>query len=191
MVGNKEKLEAGVSWWEKEYHNKQTKKNLWQVTSCLEREDWLMKRINRSTLSYNSRHACLTPCFFYLLSSIFLCSLLLLLHKPLCFDSVLYLYFKRLNYTGSRGENYGCFPLFLPTGTPWPLPGSINPPPLFSPSLPASPPTCPICLLSHSRPFLLLNVGFAVCICDWEEIIAKWPCLLALCTASWQRVFCR
>lgn len=133
MVGNKEKLEAGVSWWEKEYHNKQTKKNLWQVTSCLEREDWMMKRINRSTLSYNSRHACLTPCFFYLLSSIFLCSLLLLLHKPLCFDSVLYLYFKRLNYTGSRGENYGCFPLFLPTGTPWPLPGSINPPPpLFS-----------------------------------------------------------
>ena len=118
--------------WQSNIKDKQTNKNPWQVTSCLEREreDWrIRKRINRTALSNNGRHTLLPPCFY--LSSILVCSLLpllLLLHQPLCFDSALYLYFKWLNYTGSRGENYGCFPLFLSTGTPWPLPGSNNSP---------------------------------------------------------------
>lgn len=43
--------------------------------------------------------------------------------------------------------------------------------------------------LPQSLLFFSLSVRFAVCICDWEEIIAKWSCLRALCTASWQRVF--
>lgn len=112
------------------------------------------------------------------------CSSLL---QPLCFDSALYLYFKWLNYAGSCRENYGCFPLFLSAGTPWPLRGSNNSPSslfspflfihlsLFSSSLTISTPPSPINIL---LPF-----------CDWEEIIAKWSCLCALGTESWQKVF--
>lgn len=40
---------------------------------------------------------------------------------------------------------------------------------------------------SHSRQFFLINIRFAGCIGDWQEIIAKWSCLWALCTVSWQK----
>lgn len=134
--------------WQSNIKDKQTNTNLWQETSCLEREDWQMKRINRQALSNNGRHTLLPPCFY--LSSILLCSHLLLVYKPLCFDSALYLYFKWLNYMGSRGENYGCFSLFLSTGTSWPLPGSSNPPPPPLSSIPLSWPLSPPVLFSSS-----------------------------------------
>lgn len=78
-----------------------------------------------------------------------------------------------------------------PSSTPITLPPILTPSRLFS--IPLSWPlsTCPIFLLSHSRPFFLINIRFAVSNWYWEEIIAKWSCLWALCTLSWQRVFCR
>lgn len=59
--------------WKSSIKDKQ--KNVWQVTSFLEIEDWQMKRINRPVLSNNRRHALLPPCFY--LSFILLFSLLL------------------------------------------------------------------------------------------------------------------
>lgn len=192
---NKENRKKYHGWYKSSITNNNNKKNLCQVTSCLEKEDWQMKEINRPALSHNRRHTRLPPCFFFFFTLLpFYFAGLLLLYKPLCFDSALYLYFKWLNYTGSRGENYGCFPLFLSTGTLWPLPGSNNPPSSLSflhPSLLASlslhlsylPP------LPQSPIFLDKRLAVAVWICDWEEIIAKWSCLWALCTASRQRMF--
>lgn len=93
--------------------------------------------------------------------------LLPMLNKALCCDSALYLYFKWLNYKGSRGENYGCFPLFFPTGTRWPLPGSNNqpPPPTRTPPTPLLRTSLHLSYSSSLLPFFLINVCFAARIC--------------------------
>lgn len=126
--------------------------------------------------------------FYLLVFSPFLFSFLSPNPQPLCFDSTLYLYFKWLNYIGSCGENYGCFPLFL--SLLWDsmtLPCHQSTPPLPSTNL-FCPPAPPV-LLSSSFPssFLWKCSLYCVSICDWEEIIAKWACVWALFAVNWQR----
>lgn len=87
--------------------------------------------------------------FYLLVFSPFLFSCLSPNPQPLCFDSTLYLYFKWLNYIGSCGENYGCFPLFLALLWDSMTPPCHQSPPTSSlhPSLLPSLPTCPFLLL--------------------------------------------
>lgn len=81
----------------------------------------------------------------------------------------------------------GGFYYFSPLGHQDPFPCSNNPPPIPHPSILATLSTCPIMFHSHSRQVFWINIRFLGCIGDWQEIIAKWSCLWALCTVSWQK----
>lgn len=160
-----------------------------------------MKRINRPALSNNRRHTLLHPCFFTSLpfyfaaspsSSSFPTSHFALIQLCICI----------LNDSITRDPAVkitDVFHYFTPLGHHDPSLAPITPlPPPPPSSIPLSRPlslslsTCPIFLLSHSRPFFLVNVRFCcVYLCDWEGTIAKWSCLWALHTVSWQKVFFR
>lgn len=172
----------------------QTKENLWQVTQCLQREDWQMNRINRPAFPNNRRNTLFTSLFlppfhFTLQPPPPTTSHFALIQLCICIlnDSITW---------DPAVKITDVFHYFSPLGHHDPSSAPITPlpPTSFSsflhPSLLASLSTCPICLLSHSCPFFLINIRFAVSNGYWEEIIAKWSCLWALCTLSWQRVFC-
>lgn len=146
-----------------------------------------MKRIKRPALLNNRGGTLLLPCFqpffpFYFTtsSSTTTTGHFALIQLCICIlnDTI----------TWDPAEKItGGFHYFFPLGHQDPFPGSNNPPPICHPSLLATLSTCPIMFHSHSHQFFLINIRFAGCIRDWQEIIAKWSCLWALCTVSWQK----